>query len=397
MPGDATLLSVLRHLIDHGPLSRPDLGEGVELARATTSSLVNDLLRRGLVAEIATPSEGRRGRPTTLLDLDDTRYAVAGLEIAMDRIHVAVYSLRGRELLRIERTGEAEAVNPRALLRRAAMVLQEALDVVEDDRRTLLGVGVSVPGLVDASTGTVKYVPSLGWRDVALKEGVTEALGGRAPVMVDSDANFAALAERRSRMRGGADASSLVYLTGTYGISAGIIAGGRLWRGARGMAGEVGHLILDSPGLRCVCGRNGCFETRAGLQPIVESALETHRRPGRGHLAPASAVDEVVGLAHGGDETVIGSLAAAGRWIGLGAAMVSALLDPQVVVLGGHYARIAPWILGPARESFAAALLVSGPDTPRLEVSTRSAWTATEGAALAVLMSLAEGDRTLPE
>ena len=155
-----------------------------------------------------------------LLDLDDDRFAVTGVEIGFDRVLVAVYSLRGRALLRVERSVEVDAINPRALLRQAAGVLYEALDPVEDDNRTLLGVGVSVAGLVDASSGTIKYAPSLGWRDIALSAGVTEAVGGRAPVLLDSTANFAALAERRHRGRNGSALDSLVYLTGTYGISA---------------------------------------------------------------------------------------------------------------------------------------------------------------------------------
>ncbi|MFC5804094.1 ROK family transcriptional regulator [Streptomyces formicae] len=405
MPGDAdaTLLSVFRHIVDHGPLTRPELGTGVGLARATTSGAVNDLMRRGLVAELVPAPQGgpqgRRGRPTALLDLDDERHAVAGLEIGIDRILSAVYSLRGRELLRTERSVEPESVNPRSLLRRAQTALREVLDAAEDDRRTLLGVGVSVPGLVDASTGTVKYVPSLGWRDVALRAGVDEALGGRTPVLVDGDANFAALAERRARLREGLEAASLIYLTGTYGISAGVIADGRLWRGGRGMAGEVGHLVVDPDGPACVCGRRGCFETRAGLSAITTEALEPaahRRRAGAGRAVLSAAVDELVARARTGDERVCGVLAEAGRWIGRGAAALTAVLDPRVVVLGGHYARLAPWLLEPAREAFAGAQLVPGTDIPTLEVSAGADWAPTEGAALAVLMSFADGSRPLP-
>lgn len=397
---DATLRSVLRHLVDHGPLTRPELGDGVGLARATTSSVVNDLMRRGLVTELATVPEGRRGRPTTLLDLDGERYAVAGLEIGVDRILSAVYTLSGRELLRAERSVDLESVTPRGLLRRAETALREVLDAAEEERRTLLGVGVCVPGLVDASTGTVKYVPSLGWRDVALRAGVEEALGGRAPVIVDSDANFAALAERRARLRDGLEADSLLYLTGTYGISAGIVAAGQLWRGARGMAGEVGHLILDPEGPDCVCGRRGCFETRAGLSAVTAAALgrtARKRRPPHGRAVLSAAVDEVVSLAQSGDDGVRSALAEAGRWLGQGAAAVSGLLDPRVVVLGGHYARLAPWMLDPAREAFDAAALVPGPDRATVEVSAGADWAPVEGAALAVLMALVDGSRPLPE
>lgn len=396
---DTTVLALLRHVVNHGPISRPDLGAGAGFARATTSAVVNDLMRRGLVAEIAATPTGGRGRPVALLDLDDERFAVTGLEIGFDRVTAAVYSLRGRELLRIERPADAQAVNPRALLRRAASVLHEALDVVDEDARTLLGVGVSVAGLVDASSGTIKYAPSLGWRDVALREGVTEALGGRAPVLIDNNANFAALAESRHRRRDGGTADSLVYLTGTYGISAGIIIGGALWRGERGMSGEVGHLIVEADGRKCVCGRRGCFDTRAGLSAITADALEASNRPRRaadGTMTLSGAVEQVVSLAQAGDAGVVAALAEAGRWVGRGAALVCAMLDPRTVVLGGDYARLAPWLLATANEAFREALLVPGGDARQLEVSALGTWAPARGAALAVLLSFADGTRQLP-
>jgi predicted NBD/HSP70 family sugar kinase len=397
---DTTALAVFRHLIDHGPVSRPDLGTGTGLARATTSAVINDLMRRGLVAELDAVPQGGRGRPVRLLDLDDDRYAVTGLEIGFGRVTAAVYSLRGRSLYRVERTVQVEATNPRALLRQAAGVLYEALDLVEDDNRRLLGVGVSVAGLVDASSGTIKYAPSLGWRDVALSSGVTEAVGGRAPVLLDSTANFAALAERRHRGRNGASLDSLVYLTGTYGISAGIITGGRLWRGERGTAGEVGHLIVDPDGQRCVCGRRGCFDTRAGISAIVDSALAAAKRPrraGREPAALAAAVDELVTLAVSGDAGVLAALAEAGSWLGRGAALICAILDPRTVVLGGDYARLAPWLLAPAQAAFAEALLMPSPDHDQLDVSMLDSWAPAEGAALAILLSLADGSADLPD
>ena len=396
---DKTALTVLRHLVDHGPLSRPELAAGVGLGRAATSGITNDLMRRNLISEIATPPSGTRGRPVTLLDLDDDRYAITGIEIGFDRILAAVYTLRGRELVRIERPAEADAVNPRALLRRAAMVLHEALDLVEEDQRVLLGVGVSAAGLVDASSGTIKYAPSLGWRDVALSAGVTEALGDRAPVLMDSTANCAALAELRHRRRSGARESSLVYLTGTYGISAGIITGGRLWRGERGMAGEVGHLTVEAGGLRCACGRSGCLDTRAGMSAIVDAALATAtsgRRAARVPTSLSAALDQAASLAQSGDQGVIEALDRAGRWLGRGAALVSAMLDPYSVVLGGHYTRLAPWLLAPAREAFRDALLLPSTEREQLHISALGAWAPPEGAALAVLHSYTDSEHEFP-
>jgi predicted NBD/HSP70 family sugar kinase len=396
---DSTSLAVLRHLIDHGPLSRPDLQPGTGLGRATTSAIINDLMRRGLVAEIAGTKSGQRGRPVALLDVDDAHYAVTGIEIGFDKILASVHTLRGRELLRIERPAEADSINPRALLRRAAVVLQEAFDLLEDDKRQLLGVGVSIAGLVDAASGTIKYAPSLGWRDIALREGVAEALGDRTPVLIDNAANYAALAELRRRRREGGREASMVYLTGTYGINAGIITGGNLWRGERGMAGEVGHLTVEANGARCVCGRRGCLDTRAGMSAIVEAALaasRSSRHAINGQLTLSSAVDRVASLAQSGDEGVTAALAEAGRWLGRGAALVCAMLDPHSVVLGGHYARLAPWLLGPARETFRGAVLLPSEDHELLQVSALGAWAPVEGAALAVLLAYAQGAWTFP-
>jgi predicted NBD/HSP70 family sugar kinase len=396
---DKTVQGALRHLIHHGPLSRPELGAALGLSRATTSPIINDLMRRGLVAELSTPPQGQRGRPVALLDLDDERYAVTGLEIGSDRVLAGTYSLRGRQLLRIERTATPDALNPRGLLRRAAAVLHEALDVLEQDGRELLGVGVSVAGLIDATSGTIKYAPTLGWRDVALQAGVTEALGGRAPVLLDNDANLAALAELRRRRRDGLPTTSLVYLTGTYGISAGIITGGHLWRGERGLAGEVGHLTIEADGHTCVCGRRGCLDTRAGLSAIITTSLNnasTPPRPGRTPTGISAGTEHIATLAQAGDQGVIEALADAGAWLGRGAALVSAMLDPHTVILGGHYARLAPWILTPARETFHHALLMPTPEHEQLQVSGLDAWAPAEGAALAALLSLTDGISPLP-
>ncbi|GAA3113531.1 putative NBD/HSP70 family sugar kinase/biotin operon repressor [Kribbella aluminosa] len=393
---DATVLTVLRELIDHGPISRPVLGGAVGLARATVSSSVNDLRRRGLVTEVPGESNGRRGRPTTGLDLDDSNFALAGLEIAVDRVRVAVYSLRGRELLRQEHVVDSEVANPRALLRQAAAVLHETLGRINAEQRELLGVGVSVPGLVDASTGTVKYVPSLGWHDVALQKGVVEALGVDVPVIIDSDANFAVLAERRARLRAGVEGTSIVYLTGTYGISAGIVTGGQVWRGSRGMAGEVGHLILESSGLPCVCGRNGCFETRAGIHALIDAADPSARRSASSPAGLAAAIDHLLARASDGDTSAMAALTDAGTWLGRGSAILAALLDPDVIILGGHYSRLEPWILRPARASLSESLLIAESGMPDLEVSARGVWGATEGAALAVLHRLAAAQQPLP-
>ena len=118
-----------------------------------------------------------------------------------------------------------------------------------------------------------------------------------------------------------------------------------------------------------------------------------------GSVWPATltaGLNEIVSLAQAGDAGVVEALAEAGRWIGRGAALVSAILDPRVVVLGGDYARLAPWLLAPAREAFQDSLLMPETETQQLEVSVLGPWAPAEGAAHAVLLSIVDGDRDLP-
>jgi predicted NBD/HSP70 family sugar kinase len=195
------------------------------------------------------------------------------------------------------------------------------------------------------------------------------------------------------------------------------MAGDRMWRGARGLAGEVGHLILEPGGQRCVCGRRGCFETRAGVHAILAAAglesktladdgpaaLTRHDLPGSAARYPApattalsAAVDELVRRAEAEDPRTVAALADAGNWLGIGAAAVCAILDPRLVVLGGHYTRLAPWMLTSVRTAFVASLLVTEVDPPQIEQSVLGAWGSVEGAALAVLEQMLDGIRPLP-
>jgi predicted NBD/HSP70 family sugar kinase len=196
------------------------------------------------------------------------------------------------------------------------------------------------------------------------------------------------------------------------------MAGDRLWRGARGLAGEVGHLILDPGGQRCVCGRRGCFETRAGVHAILAAAgLGSRVQVTEGAPAPAhhdvpasaapypvpaatalsAAVDELVRRAEAADQRTLTALTEAGHWLGIGAAAVCAMLDPRLVVLGGHYTRLTPWMLAPARTAFVESLLVADLDPPEVEPSVLGSWGSVEGAALAVLDQVLDGIHPLPD
>lgn len=322
------LAVVLRFVREHAPCSRADIAASTGLNKATVSSLVADLIDRRLVRETGL-TENRVGRPATMLVLDGSPYAAIGLEINVDSVTAVAVDLAGERLLSWRRAFPGSVAGVAAIVRRVAGRM------AKEDRQ-ILGLTVAVPGLVDEH-GVVRVAPDLGWRDTDVSGDLAKALRDPGfPIQADNDANLAALAELRFGPHGGV--SDLVYLTGELGVGAGIILDGRLRRGGRGYSGEIGHIQIDPRGPACRCGRTGCLQAVAGIAALLEDASP----------APAEVefeIDEVVRRARAGDAATLALLAGVGRDLGRGVSLLANLLNPQVVVLGGYYVPLAPWLL----------------------------------------------------
>ena len=209
--------------------------------------------------------------------------------------------------------------------------------------------------------------------------------------MIDSEANLAALAEHR----GGADADTpdLLAVIGGVEIGVGIVADGRAVRGSRGFAGQAGHLQVDGAGPRCRCGRQGCLEAVAGLPALVHRALPDTVADGPiTDFTPE--LERITALADNGDTHVTAALTETGRLLGRGVAVLAELLDPRVIVLGGSFATLAPWLL-PAVE---AELASRAPGEPgcRVTASTLHPDGAALGGAMLALDRLEAGRLPAP-
>lgn len=258
---------------------------------------------------------------------------------------------------------------------------RRAIGRVSAQGRTVLGLTVGVPGLVDPA-GTVPLATALGWRDVPVAAELRAALH-QPPftVGVETVANLAALAEQRHGAYAGT--TDLVHLTGGVTVGAGIIAAGRLLRGGRGFAGEIGHLSLDPNGPNCFCGSRGCLTALVGLPAVVCRLLPDAADDGPiTDYLPELA--RIVALARQDDPTVLSGLAELGRHVGRGVAVLADLLNPEVVVLGDHLAALAPWLLPAARSELAARSHAPGAGGCRLDASTLSTPAALGGATAAL-------------
>ncbi|GII54835.1 xylose repressor [Planotetraspora thailandica] len=377
------LAVVLRFVRENAPCSRADIAASTGLNKATVSSLVADLIDRRLLRETGL-TENRVGRPATMLVLDGSPYAAIGVEVNVDYITAVAVDLKGEELLNWRRAFPGSTASPGEAVTAVAAIAKRVVSRMTRESRQVLGLTVAVPGLIDGD-GAVHVAPNLGWHDVDLRGDLVKALRDPAyPVLVDNDANLAAVAEYRFGPHG--DVSDLVYVTGEVGVGAGVVMDGRLRRGGHGYSGEIGHIEVDPSGPDCRCGRRGCLEAVAGIGAILARTA-----PGVSPIELEHEVDEVVRRARKDDPEILALLDSVGRGLGKGVAIAANLLNPEVVVLGGYYVPLGPWLIAPAEEEMLRRSLAPGGGGCELVVSTLAHRAAALGAAARVLDSVDSG------
>jgi predicted NBD/HSP70 family sugar kinase len=341
------LSHVLRLLHASGPRTRAELTAFTGLNRSTVAALVADLAARQLVTEGEARATGTPGRPSPMVSLRTDRHVVLALDVGVDSLAAATVALGGHRLahVRLERPRRRTVVD--TTIEDLGTLADEVLGELGRGHR-LVGIGVSVAGLVRTDDGFVHVAPNLGWRDVALAELLRARLRRRVPIAVANDADAGALAERVHGAGRGVD--DLVYISGEVGVGGGVIVDGRPLRGVGGYAGEIGHIPVDVDGLPCVCGAVGCWETRVGEAALLRLAGEPEEG-GR------DAVDRVLAAAEEGDAVALGALEELGRWMAVGLAAIANVFDPQRIVLGGLHGRVHPYLNGQVAEPPRSELL----------------------------------------
>jgi predicted NBD/HSP70 family sugar kinase len=242
-----------------------------------------------------------------------------------------------------------------------------------------------VPALVRGDNRTIDWAPNIGLSGEGLVADVERVLD--CPVRVLNDANCAAYAE--AHHGAATDTDHALYLTGTVGIGAGIVDGGELMRGAVGFAGEVGHMPIGDSTALCGCGRRGCWEASIGLHAVLAKV-------GLPELDTPLATATSVAAAAAFDTRVAAALDAVGRDVGLGLAMLTSVLDPAVVVLGGYFVPLGELVLGPARDALDARLASPSQHRPELRLSTLGIEAAAIGAAEQSFSDVLSGQLDLP-
>ncbi|HEX6474390.1 MAG TPA: ROK family protein [Candidatus Limnocylindria bacterium] len=304
------------------------------LTRGAIRGLIGELAASGLVREERSAPVGTPGRPSPLVRPRHERAKVLALDIAVDSMAAALVGFGGEviEHVRVDRArGHLAAERITADLARLALPQIER----HAARDSLIGVGVAMVGVVRLSDGLVRLAPNLGWEDVPLGELLSRRLKLDLPVSVANEGDLGALAEQRRGVAIGVD--DVLYLSGEVGVGGGLIVGGEPLIGAAGYAGEVGHMPVNPAGATCRCGSIGCWETEVGERALL-------RRAGRSGSSGRAAVDDVIASAEAGSAKALAALAETGEWLGIGLAGLVNLFNPSLVVLGGVFGRMAPFV-----------------------------------------------------
>jgi predicted NBD/HSP70 family sugar kinase len=340
---EANRLRVVDELRRHGTLSRADLARLTGLSATTMTALVAQLLDSGVVVERALAEDGTqpagRGRPPVLLRLDPSAGGALGIDFGHSHLRVALADLSRTVLA--ERAMELDVDDAaKGSLDAAAAMVDEVLAEAGMDRQRVIGAGVGLPGPIDSRTGAVGSSVILpDWVGLKPAEELERRLG--VPVTVDNDANLGALGEVSfGAARGLAD---VLYVKVSSGIGAGLILGGRLYHGAVGLAGELGHVHVRDQGAVCRCGSRGCLETIAATPAVLAALRPAHRNELR--------VRDAIALVRSGDLGAQRVLTDAGRAIGRVLADHCNILNPAAIVVGGDLSAAGRPLLDGIRES----------------------------------------------
>lgn len=345
------LCTLVRHLHLAGALSRSSLTSSMGLNRSTIADLVGEVELLGLARQQLPEPRGHStaGRPSVGVAATDHAYVLA-VDVRVSGLLVARVGLGG-VVLSTAGTPSPPGHDPQDTVDAIAGLIREVVREAPEDS-ALVGVGVSVPGIVARDGGIVRLAPNLEWRDLPLAQMLADALGMSTPPVLGNEADHGALAEL---LRGaGRRVSDLVYLSGEVGVGAGLIAGGRPVTGMSGFAGEIGHLPFGDSTRPCHCGAVGCWETEIGAAAIADAVgCPADRLADVGRYLQQLAAPPL-------------QLASVGRQLGRGLAGVVNLLNPQLVVLGGYLGSLYRWVESDVRAELAARSLRIPEMAPRI-------------------------------
>lgn len=372
----SAVLDVLRQ---NSPIARSQIANRLNISLPTVMRVVDDLIAEDLVRPQGS-SEATKGRPRSLLEFNGKAHAVVGIDLGGTRMFGALADLSGT--IQHELRSPLNASDRDSSLQYLCNLIQSLLDAPRPPGQRIRGIGVGAPGVTLCREGIVTWAPSLGWRDLPLRDILREHFN--LPVWVENDVNLAALGELG--YGAGQGARDLVCIAIGTGIGAGIIIDGSLYRGHNEASGEIGYMV---PGIEFLGRRYdqfGALETLASGTGVAERARQL--LVAEGVPPPPEGLDAecVFAAARGGQQWAQRVVDETIDYLSLAIANISALLNPELIILGGGIARSADLLIEPILRRLEGVI----PCVPRLVASSLGRRATVMGAIALVLNATTE-------
>ncbi len=346
--------SVLHLIWREKQISRAEIARQIGISRSTVTEVIRDLLNTGYVKEVgAGVSSG--GRKPIVLEFQNNHKLILGIDIGATHVSVALLNLGG-ELLSFNRQSHSVRNDPEGTRSLVFKLCDASLSQVNNGQQRLLSIGVALPSPVDPDHPEwVSEVVIPAWRGRNELDILHSHYG--VPVYVDNDANLGALAEYR--WGAGRGCKDLTYVKIGYGLGAGFVLNGEIYRGSTGIAGEMGHMTVGESDTLCECGLNGCLITLVGGKAMSARASELSDKYPESPLTKGDTdLEAIEAAAHKHDELALQLYKETTEYLSLAITGWINMMNPSRVILGGSMQEFQNRLLDPVREKIKACSIV---------------------------------------
>lgn len=340
----ATILDLIR--TTEG-VSRKALADRTGLSATATGAIVKELLNAQFIREVG-EGESSGGRKPVMLEINPDSYYAFGFDVDMRFIYAVVLDITGK--VHYEEKWENRFLpSPEEAIGQIGRIYDTVVSDLKLRKERILGVGVSIPGMLDMATRRICLAPNLGWSNVDIRESLSQLLD--VPVYLDNEAMCSAFCENWLGICRGVE--DFICINIESGIGAGIFVRGKIYRGYTGSAGEVGHIPVDENGPRCKCGNVGCLETMASISAMARKYKEQASRslPGASEYTIDQGFEALLKGAREGDRACLEILRSAAVSLGKAIGYLINAFNPQTIVLGKKFPQYAGLVLDDIAQS----------------------------------------------
>ncbi|MBC7319862.1 ROK family transcriptional regulator [bacterium] len=341
---ETSITLVLDIIRKYGPINRCKIAKRTSLSPATVTNITDKLIKTGFICEIPTTISKRGRRPINLV-LSNKNHLSIGIEIDSRRITGVIIGLSG-DIVRKERV-DINRSTPKDIFKRSIELYNSLIRNL--DKKSIIGLGIGIPGLIDSKNKKVLFSAVLGWKDVSVEE-FFEAID--TPIFIEDNVRAITLGELWYGAGIGRD--NLLCIGAGRGISVGIVIDGSIYSGPNDRAGEFGHIVVEKDGKRCKCGNYGCLEAYVSTEAIIEKVLDGVKNNAYTGFSPKNEnelFEEIIYTGKKGDKFILNIFEEVGEYLGIGLANLINLFNPELIILADELAKAGDLILEPVKRT----------------------------------------------